>query len=192
MNRKISVPFLATVVIACVLAACTTTGARRSDDVTDPARPRSLPAGGRVEIQWTDPAQFTEVRYSRNRWEAIRGDWVRTLAEHMREAAEIRLQPTQRLDVTITDIDRAGDYEFGAGVSARSIRFMRDLYPPRMDLSFTLTDANGTTLAQGTRQLSDLGYLTTSTSLFGDSDPLRYDKRLIDDWVRKEFGSRDR
>lgn len=192
MNRKASTRALAMLLVAGLLAACTTTGGRRADDVTDPARARSLPVDGRVDVQWTDPAQFTEVRYSHNRWEAIRGNWVVQLADHLREEAETRLPAGERLDVTITDIDRAGDYEYRYGPSANSIRFMRDLYPPRMDLSFTLAGADGATLAEGTRELTDLGYLTTSTSIFGDSDPLRYDKRLIDRWIRQEFGSRDR
>lgn len=158
----------------------------RTTNVTDPELPRSLPDEGPVAVQWTDPAKFTEIRYSRNRWEASRGDWVRDLAEYLRKRAAGQLPQGSRLEVTITDIDRAGSYEPWRGMRADSIRFMRDIYPPRIDLTFTLTGADGRVLAQGTRELADLSYLMGSTRV-GDTDPLRYDKQLIDDWVRREF-----
>src|SRR3546814_6438044 len=63
---------------------------------------------------------------------------------------------------------------------------MRDVYPPRITLDFKLVGADGNVLAQGTRELSDIAYLQRG-SLLADSDQLRYEKRLIDDWLRKEF-----
>src|SRR3546814_9462255 len=63
---------------------------------------------------------------------------------------------------------------------------MRDIYPPRITLDFKLVGADGNVLAQGTRELSDIAYLQRGSPL-ADSDQLRYEKRLIDDWLRKEF-----
>ena len=62
---------------------------------------------------------------------------------------------------------------------------MRDIYPPRMRLRFTLSDAQGKVLSEGERKLTDLGFLQGSGLL--DTDPLRYEKRMIDDWTRREF-----
>ena len=154
--------------------------------VTDPDLPRSLPEQGPVSVQWTDPAQFSEIRSSRNRWEARRGDWVREIAEYLRKSATAQLPPGERLEVTITDIKRAGEYEPGHGGSADSIRYLRDIYPPRIDLSFRLIGQDGQTLAAGERRLSDLGYLARSLRTT-DTDPLRYEKQLIDDWSRSQF-----
>lgn len=156
-------------------------------NVTDPDLPRSLPAEGPVSVSWTDPAQFTEIRYSRNRWEAKRGDWVRRLAEHLRKSASERLPPGQRLDVVITDISRAGDYEPWHGHSAQDVRIMREIYPPRITLNFKRYDASGRVVAEGERKLVDSMYLS-STSVT-DSDPLRYEKELLDDWLRRDLKS---
>lgn len=175
--------------IAWLLAGLLAAGgvAAKSPDVTDPDAPRSLPAGGAVDVQWTDPAQFSEIRGSSNRWEARRGDWVHDLAKYLRKRASDRLPAGERLEVTITDIKRAGDFEPGHGMQADSIRFMRDIYPPRIALDFKLLGADGGVLAQGSRKLSDLGYLQRATRPT-DTDPLRYEKQLIDDWLREEFG----
>jgi hypothetical protein len=63
---------------------------------------------------------------------------------------------------------------------------MRDLYPPRIDLEFRLTDDAGTVVKQGQRELRDPLYLTRA--VFRDSDRLRYDTDLLADWLRREFG----
>lgn len=154
--------------------------------VTDPAAPRALPADGPVSVAWTDPATFSEIRLSGNRWEAERGDWVVQLARYLRQRAAARLPAGQTLEVTITDIRRAGNYEDWHGPQANDVRIVRDLYPPRITLHFVLHGADGAVLAQGDRKLSDLGFLQDATRL-DDSDPLRFEKRLIDDWLRREF-----
>lgn len=173
-------------VLACLLAAGGADAKPRT--VSDPQAPRALPAEGPVQVQWTDPAQFTELRYSRNRWDAQRGDWVEDLAEHLRKQASKQLPEGQKLEVTITDIKRAGDYEPWHGPRLDDVRIMRDIYPPRISLQFTLTDANGQVIDQGERKLSDTGYLLNS-SLPSNTDPLRYEKRLLNDWVRRELQS---
>ncbi|KRG41340.1 hypothetical protein ARC78_11335 [Stenotrophomonas pictorum JCM 9942] len=175
---------LARVALACILAAGTVHAGPRT--ITAPDAPRALPAEGRVQVQWTDPAQFTELRQSRNRWDAERGDWVTQLAGYLRKQADKQLPAGQQLDVTFTDIKRAGDYEPWRGPRLDDVRIMRDIYPPRITLQFTLTDANGQVIAQGERKLVDTAYLLNS-SMPSDTDPLRYEKRMLNDWLRREF-----
>jgi len=158
----------------------------KTRNVTDPDAPRSLPAEGPVQVDWTDPAQFSDIRHSGNRWEAERGNWVEQLAKHLQKSAVKRLPPGERLQVTITDIKRAGQYEPWHGPNLQNTRFVRDLYPPRISLSFKRTDAQGNVIDQGERKLVDSAFLM-GNSLLSDSDPLRYEKGLLDDWLRREL-----
>lgn len=164
----------------------------KSRRVTDPDQPRELYDEGPVQVVWNDPAQFREIKFSRSRFEATQGDWVRNLAKWIRKRAEPRVPEGTRLEVRILDIDRAGDYEPGnfGGANADHLRILRDVYPPRIDLEFRLTDAQGTVISSGERKLTDLLYLHNIVTGTYDSDPLRYEKMLINDWVRKEFGKR--
>jgi len=154
--------------------------------VTDPERPRALPDEGAVAVAWTDPAEFTELRFSGNRWEARRGNWVVELAEHLRKALQKHLPEGERMEVQITDIDRAGRYEPGLGPSMDSIRIMRNIDSPSMRLSFRRYDANGQLIEEGERKLRDMMYLN-NINVLSNTDPLRYEKRMIDDWARREF-----
>lgn len=154
--------------------------------VTDPDAPRALPEQDPVSVSWEDPAQFSDLRYSGNRWEATRGNWVVELATHLQKSAARRLPEGQRMEVVITDIQRAGRYEPWHGPNLDHVRFMREHYPPRISLNVRILDANGNVLSEGERKLVDSAYLM-NTSARLDSDPLRFEKRLIDNWLRREL-----
>lgn len=180
----------ATALISAALAAAFAVPAFAAR-VTDPELPRSLDADGPVTVSWTDPQAFSEIRYSRNRFEAERGDWVRGIARHLAKRAAGALGPGERLDVVITDIELAGDFEPGAGRSD-GVRIVRDIYPPRIDLSYTLYDASGDVADSGERSLRDIGFLHRQAGTVGSGDPLRHEKRLVDAWVRDELARRTR
>lgn len=158
----------------------------RIRNVTDPDAPRALPMQGQVQVSWSDPAQFTDLRASGNRREAARGTWVEDLASYLRDTAQKMLPPGQQLDVRITDIRRAGLYEPWHGPRMQDIRVIRDHYPPRMDLQFTLTGSDGKVLAEGERKLVDSGFMMRSP-LFSNNDPLRFEKTMINDWLKREL-----
>ena len=153
--------------------------------------PRALPAAGPVDVSWNDPATFAELRYSINRCDAARGGWLTDLAMHVREKAERRLAPGERLALTIVDVDRAGDYEPGQNAALYDTRILRDIYPPRMTIQFRHYGAGGTVVAEGERKLTDLGYMTGVNPIHS-SDPLRFEKRMIDTWLRRELNTASR
>ncbi|KGQ18114.1 Membrane protein [Lysobacter dokdonensis DS-58] len=172
------------VLIALVLAlsACATDGPRT---VTDTARPHAVGEGSAVSVSWGDPAQFAELRYSQNRRLAAQGDWVVELADYMQERLAKAVPAGERVDVEILDIQRAGEYEWLRS-QTDDVRVLRDVYPPRMTLQFSRKDADGNVISEGERKISDLAYLQ-SPPPFSSSDSLRYEKRMIDSWIRREF-----
>lgn len=157
--------------------------------VTDADYPRSLEQTGPVAVSWTDPAQFTEVRHSRNRFEAVQGDWVRDLAEHLAQRAADALRPGEQLAVEITDIKRAGEFEPAIGRSDH-VRIVRDIYPPRIELNYTLSDAAGNVIASGERRLSDLAFLSRTPGSTSMGNSLRHEERLLNDWIRRDIADR--
>lgn len=150
------------------------------------AVPRNA-ADSRVQVDWTDPQAFADVRENpgasvgRQRPE----EWLPLLARHLRNRADALLPQGEHLAVTFTDIKRAGSYEPWRGPQWNDVRVVKDIYPPRIDLRFKLTDASGKVLGEGERKLTDPGYLTRGT--IDNDDPLRYEKRMLDEWLRREF-----
>ncbi|KPN16597.1 hypothetical protein AO715_00260 [Xanthomonas sp. Mitacek01] len=155
-------------------------------NVTDPDLPRSLGGDSPVAVQWTDPEAFSDIRNSGNRWEARRGDWVEQIARYVRQRAERELPAGSTLDVTIRDIRRAGMYEPWRGPQMDHVRVIKDHYPPRIDLDFVLRDPAGNVVAEGARELRDMGFMNRA-GVAMNSDALRYEKQLIDDWLRRDL-----
>ena len=84
----------------------------------------------------------------------------------------------------VTDVDRAGNFEPWRPYPMREVRIIKDIYPPRIDLRFRLLDADGKTIREGTRKLRDPGFMSDSINT-SSNDTLRYEKALIDRWLRK-------
>ncbi len=180
MNR------LASLLLMAALAGATGCASSGHTGMLSPEAPRALPAQGPVSVAWADPAGFAEFRFSSNRWAAAEGNWLKDLAEYMRSRAEQVLPPGHRLELTILDLDRAGEYEPFRHPHMQDARIVRDIYPPRMTVEFRHFDAAGNLLVEGERRLSDPGFLTHASPIRSD-DLLRFEKRMVDTWLRNEF-----
>ena len=143
----------------------------------------------RVQVTWAPPADLTEVQDNPMQYGILRpADWMQALGDYMRLRADRVLPAGQQLHVTIQDITLAGSFEpwhvHAPGLD--DARFVKDIYPPRLKLHYRLMAADGSILREKDVRLIDLGFLQ-HTGLPTDTDPLRYDKRQIEDWVRQEF-----
>jgi hypothetical protein len=145
------------------------------------------PLPERVQVTWAPTEQLTEVKNN----QVARGwlrpkDWMASLGDHLRRRADRILPPGEQLQVHIDNIKLAGAFEPWHRPGLDDVRIMKDIYPPTMDLHFKLLAADGTVIREGAAKLRDMAYL--QRAIANSTDPLRYDKRMIDDWLRKEFG----
>lgn len=142
-------------------------------------------ANARAEVNFLEPKKFTDVKDS-DLGDHERTTYLDSLRDHILQQAKYFVPAGHRLTVTFTDIDMAGDFEPWLGPWFSDVRIVKDIYPPRLALSFQLVDAAGQVVKQGKRELRDLAFLMKITLSFRD-DPMRHEKGLIDDWLRLEF-----
>jgi hypothetical protein len=137
-------------------------------------------ASATVQVEFTDPAKMTDAgrSYIDERDATIEG-----LRRHLVLRAGRLLPEGEKLVVTITDIDLAGGFEASQRYS-REVRIVRRTYPPRIDLAFKLTRGD-TVLREGSRSLTDT---TFNEALRYRDDALGYEKQMLDNWLRREFG----
>ena len=146
----------------------------------------ATPASDRVEVNFSDPEKFTDAADGPRGSDRGREGNLDTLKQHLIERASRALPEGQRLAVTITDVDLAGEVEPWRTGAAQDIRLIKDIYSPRISLDYRVTDASGAVVKEGSARLSDLSF---NMKLHANrSDPRVYEKDLIDDWVRAELG----
>ncbi|MBC8056613.1 MAG: DUF3016 domain-containing protein [Rhizobiales bacterium] len=140
----------------------------------------------KAEVSYRNPAGFTEMSHSFGQ----RTAWLDDLSGYVAKRAARTIPDGERLLVTITDVQRAGMVEPWRGIGWSELRVVRDTTPPRIELTFQLVAANGAVLKEGMRTLRDIDFLGRN-GLRRD-EPLSYEKNLIDDWMRNDFGSPQR
>lgn len=138
-----------------------------------------------IEVTFLNSEKFTDAKDDQMDSDRGREAVLEQLKEHLVTHGAKYLAKGQRLQITVTDVDLAGDFEPWRGINFHDIRIVKDIYPPRVNLEFKLLDAEGKVVSEGKRQLRDLGYLMTMA--MPTSDPLRYDKEMLSDWLRQEF-----
>lgn len=145
----------------------------------------TAPAGAseRVSVELGAFDQMTEVRRLRGQPRRSAEQGIRSLARWLESQAAPRVPADQRLHVTLVDVDLAGDYEPGASIDMQDVRVVKDIYPPRIEIRWAFSDAAGEVLREGEGTLRDPGFMTVGGVI--DSDTLRYEKRLLRDWLRR-------
>jgi hypothetical protein len=137
----------------------------------------------RTEVIFDHPENFTDVKDANLASDRGRDVILSRIRSHLVERTTPLLPDGDSLKITFTDVDLAGKYEPWHGSSLQEVRIIKDIYPPSFKFSYSVTDASGKVIKQGTEDIRDLDFQTRVA--VGDSnDSLRYEKATLDDWAR--------
>lgn len=139
----------------------------------------------RADVTFFEPEKFTDAADS-YQGDVSRSGYLYELRDHVLRSAKSLVPAGYKLSVTFTDIDLAGEFEPWRGARADDIRIVKEIYPPKIDLAFRITDAQGNVVKEGRRQLRDLNFMMKLT-MASPSDSLRHEKQMLDDWMRSEI-----
>ena len=136
-----------------------------------------------ARVEFVDPDRFTDAGEPHT-FSAPDAN-LDALRRHLVMQAAKRLPADEALDISVTDVDLAGSFEPWQRRPGE-VRILKDIYPPKIDLRFRLTRADGTVVKEGQRSLRDPNFLSGTTHY--PSDSLRYEKTMLDEWLAREFG----
>jgi len=139
-----------------------------------------------VEVSFTNSAKFTDAFPRGWRFAKERDQTLGNLQAFIVREAQRHLAPGQDLKVEIIDVDLAG--RTNTFLNPNDIRLMTSVDSPAIKLRYTLSE-NGRTLVSREERVIDLNY-QMSIGLSGNSDPLRYEKSMLRNWMGKRFGRR--
>jgi len=142
----------------------------------------ALAAGAQaaVSVTYNETRHYTDVPFET----FDRKEVLNQLADHFQKLGQY-LPPGENLHIEVLDIDLAGRRipNFRTGQDIRVVNGRADW--PRMELRYSL-EQDGQVVKSGEAQLQDMNYQMTSSHYF-DSEPLRYEKQMIDDWFDKNI-----
>lgn len=138
--------------------------------------------GGSAQVNFQSPEQYTDMGSTYMTERGADPGYISDLQKYIEERARSRLPAGSSLALTITDVDMAGRFEPENGPNFTDVRMVREIYPPRIELTFRLTDATGAVRAEGQRTLRDMSF-QWRISPITRNDPLRYEKALMDDFL---------
>ena len=134
------------------------------------------PQEGTVTVSFHRPERFADAGRNPREVEAN----LKQLAEHLKQLGR-QLPPSDRLEVTVLDVDLAGRVKPGSPSEPRLVTGGADW--PTIRLRYSLS-SHGQTVRQGDEWLSDMNYTMNAGSI-GANDPLTYEKRLLEQWFVK-------
>ena len=138
----------------------------------------------RISIAFIEPEKFTDAR--RAELEPTSTGIVGELQKFIITTGARYIPENMKLNIRITDIDLAGDFELFRGPQADQVRIVKGLYPPHIVLEFEIIDSAATVVKSGKRDLTDINYQLRS--VYPREDYLRYEKDILRDWLRAELG----
>lgn len=138
-------------------------------------------ASAATTVNYIKPEHFSDLPF--DPWE--RDNVLQQITDHFNELGK-QLPEGQDLHIDVLDIDLAGR-EYPNAHQGRNIRIMKGTADwPRMELRYSV-EQNGQVIKSGEARLQDMDYQNHLNRYF-DSDPLRYEKQMIDDWFEKTIG----
>lgn len=138
-----------------------------------------------VEVRFTDLTRFTDFTITHASQEREAQGLADELRVHMERRAPAFIPPGTRLEMTVRDVDMAGEFLPSRRSPHSMLRIVRGVYMPRVDLDFRLLGSDGRVLAEGRRELRDPAFLSSIRARGGDT--LSFEKAMLDKWLAREF-----
>jgi hypothetical protein len=133
---------------------------------------------GTVEVRYIDPDHFSDLANDRSQ----ERDTMEALTRYMQQLGR-QLPADQVLRVDVLDVALAGAWRETPRGRIRVARGRAD--PPKIHVRWTL-ESGGRVLRSGEDHLTDLDY-THHLTTYRSSTPFYYEKRVLNDWFRRNF-----
>ncbi|WP_163932064.1 DUF3016 domain-containing protein [Paraferrimonas sp. SM1919] len=142
---------------------------------------------GAVTMVWQNPDDYRDVRAASELQSRYQERAFRVISKEFSKQVEKILSAGQTLEITVSDLDLAGDVkptfgEFGSD----NIRIVESLYPPAIKFDFKLLE-NGKVIASGKEELRDLGFDHRIRRAGSGQNKFYFETRMLMAWANNTF-----
>jgi hypothetical protein len=141
---------------------------------------------GTVNVSFIHPENFADASLQGGYGKSSEQATLEQLGHFLESLGPWYLKAGQTLALDVLNVDLAGRIEWWRR-DFYDTRILRDVYPPRFTLKYRLVEA-GQVLVESQETVVDPDYLANPGIYFSTSDPLRFEKAMLEDWFRRRFG----
>jgi len=139
---------------------------------------------GEVKVTWQDPEKYTDIRPSSETKEAFQEQVFKELGKVFEDLAK-KLPDDVKWDVVVTDVDLAGDVRPGMRGGMNDIRIVKEIYWPRMSMTYKMTDGSGKVIAEGKDDIKDMNFMSGIMIPTGGTN-FQYEEKMLQDWFKRQ------
>jgi hypothetical protein len=140
---------------------------------------------GELKLDWKDPESFRDADYYYNGGKKSKEIVMNSLDRFFTKEAKNRLPEASTLEMTIIELDLAGDFEPWNMPHNQDVRVIKRLYPALIEFEYRYLDANGGVISEGTEKLVDRNVPSSLRArTLGNHENYPFVKSLIRDWIR--------
>lgn len=141
---------------------------------------------GELKIDWTSPDDFRDADSYYNGGKKSKDLVLKNLEKYFTRQAKTRIPEGSVLEMTVNELDLAGDFEPWLSPNMQDVRIVKEIYPARIHFDYRLLDSDGNVISEGSEKLKDYMVPNSLSSQFlGRSQSYPYVKTLVKDWMRK-------
>ena len=141
-----------------------------------------LVQAAQIEVKWSNPDKYSDIDAGQEHRQHFKDRTFKAFEKHFAKLAK-SLPENQKFVLDITNVDLAGDVNFGG---TKRIRIVKDIFFPRMDFSYQLLGADNTVIKGADVALKDMGFLMHTNFRYRNKT-LGHEKEMFDDWFNKTF-----
>jgi hypothetical protein len=142
-------------------------------------------SGAKLDLNWQDPDKFTDVRAandSRSRFQ----DRVKRNFEKFFQEMATELPEGYTWQVTITDIDLAGEVDYFVTDTGQAIRVIKEIHSPAVRFNHLLRDQYGEEVVGGEERLRDMAFMSRMTPR-NNTPEFSFERDMLQDWFNQDL-----
>lgn len=144
----------------------------------------SAQATAEVKVAWQHPEKYTDIRPANGTKAAYQKQVISAFDKIWTDFAS-KLPAGYRLEVTVKDLDLAGDVNPMFRMDHNDIRVIKEIYFPRMNFDYVLFDANKQQIAIGQdEKVKDMGFMMSAPSGFSHRQ-FAYEAEMLKKWFNR-------
>tara|TARA_R110002126_G_scaffold146224_13_gene292148 strand:+ start:151 stop:702 length:552 start_codon:yes stop_codon:yes gene_type:complete len=142
-------------------------------------------AGAELDLNWQEPDEFTDIRAANDSRSRFKERVQRNFEKFFQEMAS-ELPEGYSWQVTVTDIDLAGEVDYFATNTGQAIRVIKEINSPAIRFNHLLRDQYGEEVVGGEERFRDMGFMSRMAPR-GNSPEFAFEREMLQDWFKKEL-----